>query len=307
MSDLAVKPTIILQERDRALLRGLFDSRLATLVQLADLHFNGSREYAKKRVQKLKLAGLVKERPRAVNEPSKIVLTLEGIRLLKAEGSLAELPAMSAKTLTRRTEIAESTTHHEVQVMDVKAAFHRAIEATDHLTLKEFSTWPKLHKFTARQSGYPRKEQTIHPDGFIRIEESTARTIYEHTFYFELDRGTETVETTLANKAGCYLDYYRSGGFAEKNGAPPTEFRDYPFRVLFVCKTFERCKNICLALLKLTPPVLTHSWFTTLEEAKRDPLGAIWMQPEQFRGGANTKIAGARTHAERRVVLIGDR
>jgi hypothetical protein len=45
-----------LQDRDFALLRGLFESRVMTAGHIATLYFDGSREAAKKRLQKIKAA-----------------------------------------------------------------------------------------------------------------------------------------------------------------------------------------------------------------------------------------------------------
>jgi hypothetical protein len=42
-----------LQERDLAVLQGLFESRLMTLTHITRLYFNGHAEAAKKRVQRL--------------------------------------------------------------------------------------------------------------------------------------------------------------------------------------------------------------------------------------------------------------
>ena len=76
----------------------------------------------------------------------------------------------------------------------------------------------------------------VKPDGFIRIHEAEADDgLSEHTFFLELDRSTETLDT-LVSRALCYLDYYKSGNFAVRNGGKPTAFREYPFRVLMVLR-----------------------------------------------------------------------
>jgi len=54
-----------LQDRDLALLRGLFESRVMTNDHAAALYFDGKSEAAKKRLQKLKAAGFRKERGRS--------------------------------------------------------------------------------------------------------------------------------------------------------------------------------------------------------------------------------------------------
>jgi len=50
---------ISLQDRDLALLRGLFESRVMTNNHAAALYFDGKGEAAKKRLQKIKADGLI--------------------------------------------------------------------------------------------------------------------------------------------------------------------------------------------------------------------------------------------------------
>jgi hypothetical protein len=50
---------ISLQERDIFLLRGLFESRVMTTDHATALYFDGKYDPAKKRLQKLKSAGLI--------------------------------------------------------------------------------------------------------------------------------------------------------------------------------------------------------------------------------------------------------
>src|SRR4051812_13098621 len=59
-----------LQERDFDILAGLFECRVMTLAHVTDLYFDGKSEAAKKRVQKLKAAGLLRERKRRIGDPS---------------------------------------------------------------------------------------------------------------------------------------------------------------------------------------------------------------------------------------------
>ena len=66
------------QPRDFALLRGLFECRVMTADHIATLYFGGKSEYTKKRLQKLKAAGLISERPRRMNEPAVLCLTRKG-------------------------------------------------------------------------------------------------------------------------------------------------------------------------------------------------------------------------------------
>src|SRR5688572_13101766 len=83
-----------LQERDLAFLRGLFESRVMTLRHVAELYFENKGEYTKKRLQKIKAAGLVRERTRRMNEPGILSLTGKAFALLKNHGMLSEYPEL---------------------------------------------------------------------------------------------------------------------------------------------------------------------------------------------------------------------
>jgi hypothetical protein len=71
------------QERDLALLRGLFECRVMTNDHATSHYFEGKNEAAKKRLQKLKAAGLISERPRRTFEPSILFLTRKGLLTLQ--------------------------------------------------------------------------------------------------------------------------------------------------------------------------------------------------------------------------------
>lgn len=121
------------------------------------------------------------------------------------------------------------------------------------------------------------------PDGFIRVhEKENDGGVSEHTFFLEVDRSSETQET-LVNRAASYLDYYKSGGFAIRNGAARSAYKDFPFRVLIVLKNAERRNNTAERLLQSNPPILTQAYLSTFEEVSANPLGAIWIRPVDYR------------------------
>lgn len=271
-----------IQNRDLALLRGLFESRLMTLRHVGVLFFDAKHESAKKRLQKLKSAGFIGERARQASQPSILFLTRKGLLLLKEHGTLAEYPPLDLPVLEKRSRVSELTIRHELEIMDVKAAMHSAIKGTGNFTLPEFSTWPLLYQFEALRSSHSRSEVTVKPDGFIRIHEKDKDgSVFEHVFFLEVDRSSET-QDTLVNRAGCYFDYYKSGAFAVKHGAPRSAFRDYPFRVLFVFKSAERRNNTAERLLQANPPILTQACLSTFEEVKSNPLGPVWFTPQDY-------------------------
>jgi hypothetical protein len=270
-----------LQERDLILLRGLFECRLMTAAHVAALYFDGKKEAAKKRLQKLKAAGLLRERTRKVYAPAVLFLAPKALALLRTNGVLTDYPRLEQSSLEKRAYVSDLTLRHELEVMDVKAAFHSAITKVESFSIAEFSTWPRLHEFRSRR--YGSGEVTVKPDGFIRLREQESEGVLsEHTFFLELDRSTET-QDTLVNRAACYLHYYQSGNFAVKNRAARTAYKDYPFRVLMVFKNSERRNNTAEKLLQSESPIFTHAWLSTFDEVATNPFGAIWIRPIDYR------------------------
>ncbi len=71
----SVTDSVNLQERDLALFRNLFESRVMTAAHVSVLHFDGKAEATKKRLQRLKAAGFITERRRKAYEPAVLFLT----------------------------------------------------------------------------------------------------------------------------------------------------------------------------------------------------------------------------------------
>jgi hypothetical protein len=273
------KTSIELQDRDAEILRGLLDSRLLTLGHIVAMYFDGRDEAGKKRIQKLKAAGFIAERKRKVYEPSVLFLTRQGFSILDAGGHLNGFPQMTWPSLEKRLHVSDRTLRHELEVANVKAAFTQALRSTPNHTLTEFSTWPLLFQFEASHDrAVP---VLVKPDAFVRVHETDADGVYEHTFFVEVDRSTESLET-LHLKALRYLDYYRRGGLAVNAGRPRSEYKDFPFRVLMIFKTEERRDNVVRMLLAGDPPILTLVWLTTMKEVTAEPHGSIWIRPKDF-------------------------
>jgi hypothetical protein len=280
-----------LQPRDLDLLRDLFVSRLMTLAQAGAIHFGGKNEMAKKRVQKLKAAGLIGVRVRKAYEPSILFLTRIGFDTIRGRGLLHDLPKLPWASIEPRLKVADLTLRHELDVMDVKAAFFTAARTNASLRIAEFSTWPMLVQFRVSVANGP--EMLVKPDGFIRIHEQVGDEVFEDVFFLELDRSTESLET-LARRAQAYLAYYQSGGLAERFGHARSEYKDFPFRVLLVFKTAERRNNMAHRLLAGSPPILTQVWASTLKEVVKGSLGPIWIRPRDYRDalGAADRTSG---------------
>ncbi len=279
--------SLVLQKRDLSLLRGLFESRAMTPKHIASLYFDGRSEMTKKRLQKLKAAKLIHNRQRRIFELSSLSITRKGLLFLKEKGVLKDYPDFNLPELEQRSKVSPLTIHHELEVMDVKVAFHSAIRQFPSFSLTEFSTWPLLNEFQTICSKLHGREIPVKPDAHLRIQEKASENeIYEHTFFFELDRSTEVLDR-LVLRASCYYDYYRSGSFAIRNGGNRSDYKEFPFRVLMVFKTPERRNNMAERLLLCNPPILTQVCLSTIEEVLADPLGAIWFRPLDYRKTVN--------------------
>lgn len=287
---------IVFQDRDIAFLRGLFECRVMTTDHATALYFDGKGEAAKKRLQRLKAAGLINERPRRAFEPSVLFLTRKGLEILQEQGVLAEYPAFNLPALDRRARVSDLTIRHELEVMDVKTAFHRAIKNQPSFGIAEFSTWPKLHEFMAGRSGTNGMEAPVKPDGFIRIHETENGKAFERAFFLELDRSNET-QDKLIGKAVSYFEHYKSGGFAVRSGGTCDDYKKFPFRVLIVLPNAERRNNTAERLLQITPPILTMVWLTTFPDVTKNPFGPIWVRPCEYRDATK----GTPFDAERQI------
>jgi hypothetical protein len=296
-----------LQERDLAILQGLFESRLMTLSHITHLYFNGRSEAAKKRIQRLKRERLIRERARRVYQPSILHLSRRAFGELSSRGMLLEYPSLAWNQLEDRARVSELTLQHEFAVLDVKTALSCAIRNISHYELVEFSTWPLLYQFQAAQPPLPGTYHParvlIKPDGFVRLHEhATDGDRFEHFFFLEVDRSTEPRET-LARRVYGYQDFYRRGGLAVRHGFTREDYKDFPFRVLMVLPNEERRNNMAERLLQNEPPALTMVWLTTFSEITPDPLGAIWMRPLDYRDittGTQYDPSRSRTGAYRR-------
>lgn len=277
---------LALQERDFDVLRGLFDSRILTLSHISRLYFEGRDEAAKKRVQKLKSAGLITERPRRVYEPAVHYLTRHAFQLLEQHGHLADFPKLSLTALVRRAQVSDSTIRHELDVQEVKTALSVAVNLQEGFSVAEFFTWPLLYQFKVV---FGRSEVLVKPDAFIRIIERDADgKEFERMFFLEVDRSTES-QDVIGKRAASYREYYRSGKFAEWRGGRREDFEQFPFRVLWVFKTAARRDNAAKSMLALNPPVLTSAYLTTQKEILAGATRTIWVRPIDYRENTNAR------------------
>lgn len=276
---------IVLQPRDYALLQGLCESRLMTLKHAAALLFEGKIEAAKKRLQKLHVAGFIHQRARRPQDPAVYTLGRAGYMRLKQEGMLDPASDTGWLKFWKTRQIGDLMLRHELAVMDAKVAFVTAFQRRPDLALIEMSVAPDRHAFRVVEAvpdskGMIRFKSVIaKPDGFLHVREREGkRPGADHFFFLELDRGTESL-SRLLQKARHYSQYYRKGGFAARLGHKREAFKAYPFRVLMVFKTAARRDNVGGKLLTASAPIKGQAWLTTMDELRASPIGPIWFRP----------------------------
>ncbi len=234
---------------------------------------------AKKRVHRLKSAGLVIERPRRIGEPSILHLTWKGYVALKSGGHVPDDSQLSPKTFQRRMAVSDLTLAHELAIADVRVAFTPAVAERKHFTLMDFDVWPRRYDFSVSR-GY--SHVSMKPDGFIRLAERRDNEEFEYDFFLEVDTGSETLERVV-EKCINYREHFRSGEYAMSCGGKREDAKSYPFRVLITCRSDERRNNLIERLLATKPPFASMILVATHPECVRDPFGAVWMTPASYK------------------------
>jgi hypothetical protein len=264
-----------LQDRDVSLLLDLVESRVLTLDQVRVMFFPDAKDFATKRVRRLKAAGLLVERPRRIGEPSILHLTWKGYIALRKGNHVDEDSQLSPKAFTRRMGVSDQTLAHELMIGDVRTAFITALRASTGFEKLEFDVWPRRYEFVVNR-GHGNKP--VKPDARIQLFEK-GESDDPFNFFVEVDTGSENLERILVEKCLNYREYFRSGGFAVFRGGKREQFKDFPFQVLIVVKSEKRRNNLAEVLLQTTPPFSAMILITTLGECVSNPLGDIWMTP----------------------------
>ena len=280
-----------------------------SLQHAAALHFGGRPDAAKKRIQRLKAAGFIAERPRKTFEESILFLTRRAFQALNDAGQLADFPKLSLSVWDKRAKVSNLTINHELSVMQIKVAFAKAVAERAALTVAQFSTWPRRFSFVSPTwlNGFRMQPGTVKPDGFVRLHEETDDATTSHAFFVEVDLTNESFNK-LAGKAGAYLHYYSSGGFAVWRGARREEYKKRPFRVLGIFAKEKRKMDFAYRLLANIPPIRNHWYLASYADAIRDPLGPIWTTPADYglNNGDAQSYFGATPPIPQRALISGD-
>jgi hypothetical protein len=269
----------MLTPRDVRILRDLFDSRVLTANQIADIHFASSPNAAKQRLWAMKKVGLISGRfGSPASEPQPLRLTRGGFDLLRQRGHLDDYPRLTWVTMSRRLKVSDLTLAHELDVGSVKAAFHRAARERGDTKIDLAVTWPRLLRFRVRPP-HQAESANVSPDGFIRLTHtSDNQVVRQMDFFIEVDRSTETLSRIVERMQG-YVAYFSTGGYAKRQGVNDAQAKDFPFRVLWTFRTKARQDGFLESCRKHVHPVHKMAWTTVHDMACQNPFGAVWRRP----------------------------
>lgn len=269
---------VVITARDVRILRDLFDSRILTARQLADIHFGGSQGAAKQRLWALKRAGyLVARFGVTMAMPEPIRITKLGFDHLRQAGHLDDYPRLTWLTMSKRLKVSDLTLAHEIDVGTFKAALHRSARQHADVAIKMIVTWPRLLRFRVRP---PHRTQpvSVSPDGFARFTQTRGDAVHQTDVFIEVDRSTETIGR-IVERMQAYAAYFSTGAYAKRQGVTGAEPRDYPFRVLWTFKTKARRESFLRACREHERPILKMAWAGLFSDVVRDPLQSYWQRP----------------------------
>lgn len=275
------RKSLVVTARDIGILRDLFDSRILTAQQIADIHFNGSRNAAKQRLWALKKAGYIAARfgtPPATPEP--IRLSRIGFEHLRQTGNIDDYPRLTWLTMSKRLKVSNLTLAHEIDVGSIKAAFYRSARERSDIEIEVAVTWPRLLRFRVRPP-HLTLPVNVSPDGFIRLKQQHDDITRQADFFIEVDRSTETIGR-IVERMQAYVAYFGTGGYAKRQGVKDADAKDFPFRVLWTFKTKARMESFLRACREHVRPIHKMAWAAIFSNAVQAPMGSIWHRPIDF-------------------------
>jgi len=269
------KPTFVLQERDREVVRIVSQHRVISSDDLLRL-IDGSNQTALRRLQKLFHNGYL-DRPRSQrqfgNVPMIYAVGQHGAELLAQEAGEQTKTDWSEKN--RR--IGAAYLEHALMVSRFQAALRFALRIHGGAILERWISDGGVRDSVEVQHDTGRERIPIAPDAFftLRLLNEPEGRNRVHVF-LEADRGTMTTKRFVANMLG-YWWYWRSGKQEERCGIKNA-------LVLTITKTPERAVNLCAATRVLDAPkhrglrVFLFGSENSYSEPKQI-LASIWATP----------------------------
>jgi hypothetical protein len=239
---------MILQDRDRHLLKELAVMRVIDREQAKCVAGFGSTTRANRRLLLLTRAGFLRRF---------FLGTVGGARkalyALSMKGALlVDVPYRGPRRATDQTLAGDLFTAHQLRINEVYCLVkYHAIPMAD----ARFVRW--LSFYEPLVADIP-----LIPDGYAEVK-MPSKTL---AMFLEVDLGNES-RTVWLRKVQSYVRYAISGRFTER-------FHQLQFRTLVVANSERRMASLRAATLTVTDKIF---WFTTLEAIHRDGLWSpIW-------------------------------
>lgn len=246
---------IIVQDRDRHLLRELAVMRVIDREQAKKVAGFGSTTRANGRLLALTRAGLLRRF---------FLGTIGGARkalyaLSPAGAQLVGVPCRGPRRKQGETLVADFFVMHQLRINELYVIAKYADISVPGAT---FAYWLAFHEPLEAGVG-------LIPDGYFEVA-APGRTL---SAFLEVDLGHEGRSVWRA-KVAAYLRYAVSGHFTPRFGRAQ-------FRVLVVMDSARRMASLRAATAAITPKVF---WFTTFENIHRDGFwSSIWQRPKEDR------------------------
>ena len=270
----------VIHPHEMTMLLDIYDGRMTTIDAASRLYYN-SPDTAQDRLLKLSKVGLLVKQAQNVsyvNDDGEIkskeinlyLLSKAGFDFLIEHGHLKAGQEPLWETVRKRFNIANPD--HELAILQIKSLLVPALNQVSGLRVLSFRIRPDSIKFAVPEPGRS-TPFTQYPDGFFELathqplKDEPARV---YRYYLEMDRGGETHETLLG-KAQRYFKHAQP----EQN-----------FQVLYVFLSKQRLFNFCQKLVEQNPN-RNLEMMTTLAEINNNPLGDIWITPQNFRRAQN--------------------
>jgi Replication-relaxation len=240
---------LVIQERDRRLLRELGQLRVIDREQAKVIAGFGSTTRMNARLLALVRAGLLKRfflGTRAGGAKALYALSLKGAKFVG-------VPDRGPQRRNDMALVGDLFVEHQLAVNDIHCAFK-----TQSVPGVSFRRWAAF--FDPISQGIP-----LIPDGYLELETPSGVA----AAFLEVDLGSES-RTVWKDKVKSYLTYAVSGAFEKQFGGSR-------FRVLVIAHSERRMESIRRVVGEMTDKIF---WFASQESIHRDGLfSPVWLRP----------------------------
>ncbi len=245
-------PGIVIQERDRHLLRELVVMRVIDREQAKTVAGFGSTTRVNVRLLALTLAGLLRRFFLGT-----IAGGAKAIYTLSPKG--AQLVNVTAHAPRRRSDealVADTFVVHQLAINDLYCSLKYQKLPIPDVSFRHWMTF-----YEPIQTGL-----RLIPDGYFELETSSGVL----SAFLEVDLGSESLKV-WKEKVSHYLQFALSGQYQ-------TRFGQTQFRVLVLAPSERRLQSIRQVVAALTEKIF---WFRSLESIHRDGFSApLWLRPK---------------------------